>query len=160
MLARVIKMEIKFRDLTRSDLKEASFIIGDNYPDFDENKIIEELNSAFLPVRIKPRYLVAFEGNNIIGIGGYCQSYMDYGVYEIFWINVKKSMQGKGVGTQIVSKIIEVIKTNNGDDEPHMVLLTAAVSKRLPEFYASHFGFKVLENIDGGKNTVMGLKLK
>ena len=62
---------------------------------------------------IKPRYIVAEKNYEILGFGGYTQSFMDYHVYQIFWINVKPNFQNKGIGTKIVKRIIEDIKKTN-----------------------------------------------
>lgn len=142
---------IKLRPLKKSDILSAAKIIGENYSAAYQRSSTKEMRAMFEPGVVKPYYLVAEENKKIIGFGGYMQSWMDYEIYTLFWLNVQKKYQGNGVGTKIVKKLIQLIKRKN----PVFILL----STDRPGFY-TRFGFKKLRYFKSNGYTVMGLTIK
>jgi N-acetylglutamate synthase-like GNAT family acetyltransferase len=148
---------MKIRPLRRKDIASTTKIIGKNYSHFYGLKSSQEMGAMFDNMVIPPKYLVAEEGGEIIGCGGYIQSWMDYHVYNIFWINVDPTYQRKGIGTQIVRAIISDIKKQKGKDKrADLILLTTTK----PKFYQKRFGFKTLTKFGGDKDDLMALDLR
>lgn len=110
-----------------------------------------EMQASFMNYPIKPVYITAEERGEIIGIAGYIQSWMDYNIYEIFWVNVSPDYQGQGIGSALVNKVISIIKRKR----PKMILLVTDN----PKFYANKFNFKLLSKCKNDTYTLMALRL-
>jgi predicted N-acetyltransferase YhbS len=80
---------------------------------------------------------------------------MDYGVYEIFWVNVGSQHQYKGVGERLVNAVIDAIKRQKGSRE---ILLTAHFTEGLPRYYAK-FGFTTIR-VFGDAYHLMALTIR
>jgi ribosomal protein S18 acetylase RimI-like enzyme len=95
---------------------------------------------------------VAEDEGKIVGFAGFIQSWMDYYIYQIPWVNVAPDRQRQGIGKKLVTKVINEIK-----EKPHadLILLTAEKSKGLIEYYKKHFKFKVLQNFNKKREYVM-----
>ncbi len=143
------------RKLELKDIKEASKIVWKNYSEEYEKSSYLEMEAMFKNY-IPPLYLVAEEKNKIIWLIGYIQSRMDYNVYNIFWVNVDKDYQWKGIGTKLVKEVINIIKKKRN---ANMILLTATKENTLR--YEKNFQFKVLSNLKNDKENynLMGLKI-
>lgn len=87
-------------------------------------------------------YFVAKDKDTIVGLAGFIQSWMDYNIYEIFWVNVSPEKQRQGVGRQLVSKIIKEIKAKKN---ARLILLTANQAVGNATYYKKLYGFKTLE---------------
>jgi predicted N-acetyltransferase YhbS len=142
---------MKIRPLKRSDIPLAAKIVKVNYSEKYEKKAFRELEATFKNLAVIPKYIVAEEKGEMLGFAGYVQAWMDYGIYEIFWVNVKPEQQNKGIGTKLVREAIEIIKTRKAS----MVLLTS----KSPSFYAKKFGFKKMVKFKNG-DWLMALKLQ
>jgi N-acetylglutamate synthase-like GNAT family acetyltransferase len=135
------------RPLKEEDIDSCSKIVGENYSGKYANNSILEMGEMFGEALIKPEYVVAEENNKIIGFGGYIQSFMDYHVYQIFWINVIPENQGNGIGTNLVQTIIKKIKNiNEKDKKPLVIQLTTTK----PRFYEERFKFKIVSELKEG----------
>lgn len=142
---------MKLRPLKPKDIKNASRIIGQNYSEKYERMSFKEMEAMFKNYVAKPEYIVAEEKGAIVGLAGYIQSWMDYNVYNLFWVNVTPARQRDGIGTALVKKVIAIIKKQGAS----MILL--ATSK--PKFYAKRFKFKRLGKFKHNKYDLMGLKI-
>lgn len=140
---------LTIRDMQRKDIPSILTIIESSF-DKEAALLAEpEFEASFTNTIFKPQYLVATHDNTIIGCGGYMPSSIDYGVYEIFWINVKSEYRGRGVGTQLVGHIVELIRGKGAT----MILLSATNTK----LYAEKFGFKTARVFNGGRSKLMTL---
>jgi N-acetylglutamate synthase-like GNAT family acetyltransferase len=110
-----------------------------------------EMEAMFKNYTVKPQYVIAEDKGEILGFAGYIQSWMDYNIYNIFWVNVAPAYQRKGVGSALVEKIINTIKKKNAS----MILLTTSK----PKFYSKKFKFKTLSKFNDDKYNLMSLKL-
>lgn len=145
---------MKIRKLKKEDIEEIVKIIEKNYDKFYANLCKKELKSLF-EFDLPQEYLVAIGKKRVLGFVGYSQSDIDYHVYEIFWVNVDPFFQNKGIGTELVKKVISNIKNEKGENKyASMILLTA----RRPDFYRSKFGFKTIAKVKLGKD-LMALKV-
>jgi len=138
--------------LKESDIKQASKIVGENYSPKYEKMSFIEMEAMFKNYTVNPQYIVAEEKGEIIGVAWYIQSWMDYNIYNIFWVNVAPVYQGKGIGTALIQKIISIVKRKKAD----MILLTTSK----PKFYSQKFAFKTLSKFHEGKYDLMVLKLE
>lgn len=134
---------MRLRALKQKDILSCSKIIEKNYSKKYRDNSILEMKEMFGNSKIKPKYIVAEENNKIRGFGGYIQSWIDYGIYQIFWINVDPEFQRKNIGTKIVNEIIKEIKSLEGWAKKAS-LVELSTSK--PEFYEKKFGFKKVYN--------------
>ena len=118
-----------------------------NYPKRYYKSVKRELLSAFKNYAYKPKYIVAEDGGNVVGFAGYINSWMDYHIYQIFWVNVHPKFQGRGIGTALMKRAIKEIKKNKGDAKPYAILLID--TSKHPPFYR-RLGF---ERVMGVKKT-------
>lgn len=146
---------MNIRPLKREEIDYVSALIGRNWGMDDAETSKKELTAMFTNTALPPRYLVAEELGNILGVTGYVQSWMDYHAYHIFWVNVDPEHQRRGIGTTLVERAIEEIKKEEGDNKAKVILLTAKDTI----FYERKFGFRTLHIF---KNTVevMGLDVE
>lgn len=148
---------MKIRLMTRADIPDASRIIGDNYSPMFAASSRLELRDMFRTGAIKPIYYVAEERGVVVGLVGFMQSWMDYNVYQIFWVNVAQHYQGHGIGTKLVAKAIREIRKQKG---AHLILLTADKTAGLPTFYRQRFGFRALQSFSKDSYALMALSLE
>jgi ribosomal protein S18 acetylase RimI-like enzyme len=133
---------MKLRLLEKKDIRACAAIVGVNYSKEYEISSEAELESMFSNAAVTPIYWVAEEKKEIVGFAGYIQSWMDYNVYQIFWVNVSPTYQRKGIGKKLVAKIISEIKKNK---KAYLIQLTATPSNA--KYYRQHFGFKSRDKI-------------
>lgn len=105
--------------MQEGDIDALVGIIDQNYPEEAyEPKARKEIADAFSKGPIKPAYLVVEDLDGApIAFGGYIQSWMDYHIYELFWVNVAKHFQGKGIGTHLVQALINAITVRDAQAE-------------------------------------------
>ena len=148
---------MKIRSIKKSEVATASKLVGLNYSKNYEKSSKKEIGATFTNSVIPPKYLVAEEKGKVIGFGGYIQSWMDYSVYNIFWVNVHPKEQGKGIGTKLVRALIDKIKgAGSKKNPPRLILITATTENT--RFYEKRFGFKKMFFFDDYH--LMGLGIK
>jgi ribosomal protein S18 acetylase RimI-like enzyme len=104
-------------------------IVAENYDRTMALNLDRELSDVFSNSSFPPRFFVLKQDNEVIGLGCYTISWMDYGVYEISWINVDQQHQGRGLGTFLVSRIIEELQAKKA----RVILLFASKAVSLYE---------------------------
>jgi GNAT superfamily N-acetyltransferase len=119
-----------FRDEYRADCLR---IVSENYDRTMALNLDRELSEMFSNSSFPPRFFVLKEDDEVIGLGCYTISWMDYGVYEISWINVDQQHQGRGLGTFLVSRIIEELLGKKA----RAILLFASKAMRFTSDWAS-----------------------
>jgi predicted N-acetyltransferase YhbS len=148
---------MKIRPIKKSEIKRASQIVASNYSMRYGKYAKREITAMFDNKVFPPHYLVVEENGEVLGFGGYIQSWMDYNIYNIFWVNVDPKYQRKGIGSLLVARIINEIKGLRGTDKKgYMILLTTDK----PRFYTERFGFRILSQVSDKKYPLMGLNLK
>jgi ribosomal protein S18 acetylase RimI-like enzyme len=143
---------MKIRLLRKSEVRKAAGIAGKNYSKKFEQLAAAELAEMFKPGPLKPTYFVVEEGQNIIGLGGYIQSWMDYNIYHISWVNVLPEYQRRGIGTKLIDYIVREIRKKK---EAECILITT----RVPEYYQKHWSFRSLGSIGTDGEHLMMLSL-
>lgn len=146
---------MKIRPLKQSEIKIAGSIVKKNYNVQDQKSVILEMEDMFRKGSIRPKYIVAEDNGQILGFAGYMQSWIDYAIYQIFWVNVIPEMQNKGIGKILVKKIISEIKKDKG---AKLIILSASI----PEYYTRNFKFKTIDFFNGNthKHYLLSLKVK
>lgn len=141
---------MKLRALKKKDFPVVFDIIDEHYSADLADVALRDLTAMFTGRGVKPHYIIAEEKGEIVGFGGYCESWADTAVCEMLWMNVREDFQGQGVGTAIAKKLIASIKKKYA-----CVLITTTV----PQFY-KRLGFKKLHQIPKSAYLVMILDLK
>jgi N-acetylglutamate synthase-like GNAT family acetyltransferase len=144
---------MKIRQLEHKDVITASKLVGLNYSKKYENSSKNEIEAMFTSKVCPPKYIVAEENGRVIGFAGYIQSWMDYHIYQIFWVNVKPGDKGKGIGTKMIKEIIKTIKKEKCENKAYMIQLTTT----FPKFY-KRLGFKKINEFKK-KHYLMSLEL-
>lgn len=147
---------MRIRFINTDEVYNAASIVGRNYSKRYGMYAAREILATFTNTVIPPNYLVAEEKGTMLGFCGYIQSWMDYGVYQIYWVNVLPEEQGKGIGTALVNAAVKKIKAIRGNNKATMILLTAKGKNVV--FYKKKFGFKKLHLLDEDEY-LMGLKV-
>jgi N-acetylglutamate synthase-like GNAT family acetyltransferase len=144
------------RQLRQKDIITASKIVGLNYSKKDEALSKKEIEAMFEKYTYAPKYIVAEENKKIVGFAGYIMSWMDYHVYNIFWVNVAPEHQGKGIGTKLIKRAILEIQKNKSYKTANMIIITT----NKPQFYEK-IGFKILSELRESqpKEYLMSMKL-
>lgn len=93
--------------------------------------------------------------DTIIGIGCVCESYISYGVYELFWGMIGKCYRGNGWGKILVESRLEYIKQyNKGLSSPNDVIV---VTKS--PWHLTRCGFEILKQLNQDGEMLMYRKL-
>lgn len=139
------------RLLREEEIDHAVAVMSGNYPDHPEyaDNARIEIAAMFVPHPVQPRYIVAEEDGKLIGFAGIAPSWFDYGVWEILWVNVVRDHQGRGIGSALVQKLIDIARTEKRD----MIILSCTQQK----FY-ERFGFTFLSALPHDY-TLMALNL-
>jgi ribosomal protein S18 acetylase RimI-like enzyme len=148
---------MQIRLLKKSEIKSAAALVGKNYSKKYELSCTRELEDMFGKSAVKPVYFVAAEKDKIIGFAGFMQSWMDYNIYQIFWVNVLPEKQRLGIGKKLVARVIREIRKKK---DACLILLTANAEKKNDLYYQKNFGFKTIEVFDRGTYRLLALSLE
>ncbi len=148
---------MKIRLLKKKDVRAATEIITKNYSKEYGRRSLFELKEMFGRGPIKPVYFAAEENKKIVGFAGFMQSWVDYNIYLIFWVNVLPKKQNQGIGKKLISRVLSEIKKKKNAD---LILLTADATKNLPNYYRKNFKFKFLESFNNKGYCLMSLSLE
>jgi hypothetical protein len=77
---------MRIRPIRKNEAGVASRIVGINYSSKYQRLSKLEIEAMFKNYTGAPRYLVAEDGGKIVGFAGHIQSWMDYNIYQIFWV--------------------------------------------------------------------------
>lgn len=148
---------MKIRLLTKEDLVSIAEIVRLNYSKKYEKLATSEVKEMFNKSSMRPKYYVAENQQNVIGFGGYNQSMIDYGIYQMFWVNVHPKWQRKGIGKLLVTKVITDIKRRK---DSNLIILTADTTNGNEVYYNKNFGFKRIQKLENGQSSLMSLCLE
>lgn len=142
------KHEASIRRLRTDDIPACLGIVRDNYSIATAQSCHIELGQSFGDAAWKPIFYVAELQGEIVGVGGYAVSWINYGIYDITWINVARRFQRRGIGRRIVNRCIEDIRA---------VGLLVMLSTDIPEYYKRWWGFE--QCFSYGQDVVMRLEI-
>jgi ribosomal protein S18 acetylase RimI-like enzyme len=146
------------RLLRQEDIAAAAQIVQANYTERYAELATLEMKEMFGPSPIRPTYVVAEEDGRVVGFAGFMISWMDYHVATIFWVNVARSVQRRGVGKKLVRKILQMLRAGQEKEGPvHLVLLTASSS--LHTYCTRNFGFQTIQIFGPKHYRLMSLRL-
>jgi GNAT superfamily N-acetyltransferase len=151
-----MKQDIKIRQLRQEDIPSSLKIIKANYVNSKISRLpqmaLAELNQAFTPDIWKPIFYVAEDTcwNDILGVAGYHVSWVDYGIYDLAWLNVVPNCQGSGIGRRLVAQIIDDVSTLGN---------TIMLSTNNPGYFNKHWKFKTIHKYSDDMH-IMYLDLK
>ncbi|MES2213457.1 MAG: GNAT family N-acetyltransferase [Patescibacteria group bacterium] len=132
---------MKIRLLQKKDITQAATIVGKNYNKKYQRSATLELKDMFGKSQVTPIYFVAEEKGKILGFAGFSQSWMDYSIWTIFWVNVLPNLQKQGIGKLLVDRVIKEIRKKKN---AKLILLSA----KIPDYYVKHFDFKTIDKVD------------
>ncbi len=105
----------------------------------------------------RPKYFVFEYNNEILGMGGYQLSPLDWGIYDFFWHCVKVGWEKKGIGTAIVERREkEIVKQHRFKAD---VTIIFSCKKDVIKYHKKH-DYKVLLKKAAGKEVIMGKTFK
>ena len=143
---------MKIRLLKKNEISICAAIVGKNYGKKYQRMSAAEMEEMFTAGPIKPKFFVAEERQSIVGFAGVAQSWMDYSVWLIFWVNVLPEHQKQGVGKELIARVLSGLRKKK---DARLVLLTA----KIPNYYKKHFGFQIIDTVQSGDH-LMRLRLK
>ena len=145
---------MRIRLIQPKDVMECLAIIQENWVSPRESRKPQiahaEINQTFTGDIWKPTFYVAYDELDYIhGLAGYHVSWLDYGIYEISWVNVAAITQGKGVGKLLVENCLADIAVLGH---------TAMLATHIPEYFETNFGFKTISHY--GEPPEMSIMMK
>jgi ribosomal protein S18 acetylase RimI-like enzyme len=153
-------METKiFRPIKKSDIP---FLVDFGKINFSEiykmdelECLLDELNLSFDEyVYQSPNFFMVELGDIILGFGGFFNSPMDDGLYEIVWINVNNKYRNQNIGSFIVENLINEIKQIETCKKDVTIILSC--QNHLEKFY-SGLGFSFMLKKASNNEILMGL---
>lgn len=144
---------MKLRLAKPSDLDAMVGIIAKTFPKADAREARAEI-SGIMKSRNRWFFVLAVEGREVIGLAGLIQSWLDFNLYEVFWVAVRPDFQKGGIGRLIMEDLVARARKAKGLSKAASLL----VSTDSPAFFAK-CGFQALDSIPGSPCRLMSLKL-
>lgn len=144
---------MRITPLTWMELEACVDIVADNYgpklAKAAKQEIMQFDNHLDYDSPIRPSFMIAKQRKTVVGFAGYAPSWMDYGIYEVFWVNVTPILQRTGIGTKLMHAVITAIR---GLPKSKAIVLSTSLER-----YYEGFGFETVTKI--GKSCIMRLEL-
>jgi N-acetylglutamate synthase-like GNAT family acetyltransferase len=131
---------MKLRTAKAKDVDVMVDIISQTFSKADARTAREEIEEIMALKSSKQFWVLAEEGKEVIGLAGVAQSWLDFNIYEIFWVAVRPDCQKGGIGAKIIGDVLRRVKAFKGQGRANAVL----VSTDAPSFF-SKCGFKTLD---------------
>lgn len=136
------------RRLAYNDIPSCLHIVNENWGQTISQSCHIEFGQAFGNAVWKPIFYVVEIDQTVVGMAGYAVSWMNYGIYDITWVNVDPLFQRNGIGKMLVSRCIDDIKAIGS---------LIMISTDIPDYYKQHWGF--IDCFKYGKDSIMRLEL-
>lgn len=135
-------MFFHLRELEIEDVFQCQDIVQSHWGDKVSVQAVAEMLEMFSKSRWPPHYYVAVdnEDGKILGFAGFKDAWLMTNAFELIWINVRKGLEGLGIGQALTKRRIQEIERRNGS----FILLMTQKTK-----FFEKFGFKTLVNMDG-----------
>ena len=140
------------RRLRILDIPAVAAIVGQNYGSRYRKSAEREIREMFGKALIRPLFLVAVLDGKVVGLAGFMESWMDYHVFSIFWVNVPPGLQKCGIGKSLVAEAIRRIRKKR---PARLIQLTTSS----PKYYSRHFGFRTAKVFGPKHHRLMTLHL-
>lgn len=140
------------RRTVESDVPDLARIVAGNYNKETAEHFVPEVELSFASVPFRPWFYTAEADGAIVGCGGYGVSWLAYGAFSLFWINVDARRRSRGIGRAIVDHCLLDLRSR-----ATLVLLATSV----PDFYLTNWNFQTLTKFHGDQmtDTLMSLEL-
>lgn len=132
-----------YRDIRLEALKEEPDAFGGSYNEYKDKDDLYWIDKASLSGEKSERNFICavLDNNNFISIGGAYQD--ENNEWNIIAIYVKKEFRGLGVGSLLLNKILEELKTRKVEKA-----FLRVNTKRIPAiFLYKRFGFEIIKTI-------------
>lgn len=143
------------RTMTPSDIPNCLAIVSECWGKATAQTARPEFEAMFANAVWRPLFYVAEQDDVIVGMAGYIASWLDYGIYEMFWHCVLPRARRQGIGESLVRRRL-------ADLTPLADIVMIDTSA--PAYYAKHFGFEFVASAPSagsfGDHHIMMLKLK
>lgn len=140
------------RRTIESDIPDLARIVSQNYTKETAEHFVPEAELSFASVPFRPWFYTAESEGSIVGCGGYGVSWLAYGAFSLFWINVAGRSRNRGIGHAIVDRCLHDLKSR-----ATLVILATSV----PDFYSKNWNFQTLTKFHGDQmtDTLMSLEI-
>ena len=132
------------RKLVSADIPAVIALVLANWPNDERiaRSLPLELADMFPNATYRPTFFVAAADEQIVGLGGWNWAWHNYDIYELFWGNVAKDHQGRGIGRQLVeARLGDIAKVA----ESNKSYVTVSTHHR--KMY-ERYGFTVITTMD------------
>lgn len=131
---------ITLRTLCVADIPACVAIVGRNYDEEYAQDAADELQHMFEKNVVGLSYVVAEEDGVVVGFAGCANTWVDYHVSGIFWVNVRPENQRCGIGKRMVMEVVNILSQNR-KHRTDLIILTA---RSEVQGYYNKIGFKTL----------------
>ncbi len=146
------------RAMREDDIPKLAEIVSENYNKHCADMFYLEAGCSFYNYPFKPHFIVIESLlGDIIGCACWNTDWCSWGVFNISWVQIKKSMQNKGYGSLLIDCVLKDLKS-----QASLILL----STTKPDYYLK-WGFKeikkykvVIEYDEEEIETLMALEIK
>ena len=129
------------REIEKRDIWACTQIVQENWGSIVADRFWDEVQHVWLAgMKWPPQYLVAEVDGKVVGFAGMMESWIMHGVWDLIWINVKKTHQGQGIGKALTERRIAAIDRQKG--------AVVNLSTQSPRFF-DIFGFNETHSVDG-----------
>lgn len=102
---------IVIRAMAPIDLPAVLAVASDAFDRDHAQRAQSEFNEMFGGAALRPFFYVAEAQGRVIGIAGYGASWLAYGVYELFWIAVRRENRKQELGKKLVERCLADLAT-------------------------------------------------
>lgn len=116
---------------------------------YDDN----DANSFYLDLEGSPNIVITYMmiNDEVIGLGCICESYISFGVYELFWDMIDEPYRGNGWGKILVEDRIKwVLEHDKGEHLPKGII----VATKSP-WYFTRCGFEIIKQLKDDGEVLM-----
>jgi N-acetylglutamate synthase-like GNAT family acetyltransferase len=131
-------MALIIRRTIEDDIPVLAHIVAENYSRAIAESFTDEMLMTFAPYPYRPFFYTAIQDGEPIGCAGYVAAWLAYGTFTLSWVNVAKSLHGRGIGRQLVDRCLHDLKA-----KATFVILATSV----PEFYSKNWGFQTIADM-------------
>lgn len=139
-------MNYTIRSMEVADIKACRKIVEDNWDAEIADQAADEMSEMFDSfTRWPPRYFIAEnEQNEVVAFAGYKAAWLMSNTYELIWVNVRKDVQGAGLGKVLTERRLAEIAAKGGSA---VLMMT-----QKPEYF-KQFDFEPIHEYYGPKGS-------
>jgi|BarGraIncu00222A_1022003.scaffolds.fasta_scaffold101652_1 GNAT superfamily N-acetyltransferase len=139
--------------MAQGDLPGVLAVASSGFSRADAQMAQPDFNQMFSPAAWRPFFYVAVSQGDerIIGVTGYAVSWLNYSVYDLFWVGVLKEFQKKGIGKALVEQCLSDLAT---------IADQVILATDIPKFYEKNWKFAIMGSLPTiqGPNDVLMVK--